>query len=150
MIITFEILRESDTRIPSGMGTAISILGGLVLGDAAVSAGILSPIMIIVIAISVISGLIFQSQEVVNAIRWWRFLLMILSTFFGIYGIFIGIILIITNLSDTKSFDKDYLYPYAPINLDEQMDGFVKAKDKKAKFRNPLLSNNKVRGRINE
>jgi len=75
---------------------------------------------------------------------------MILSTFFGIYGIFIGIILIITNLSDTKSFDKDYLYPYAPINLDEQMDGFVKSKDKKVKFRNPLLSNNKVRSRINE
>lgn len=150
MIITFEILRESDTRIPSGMGTAISILGGLVLGDAAVSAGILSPIMIIVIAISVISGLIFQSVEVVNAIRWWRFSLMILATFFGIYGIFIGLILIITNLSSTQSFDKDYLYPYAPINLDEQLDGFVKAKDKKIKYRNPLLSNNKVRGKIKE
>ena len=150
MIITSEILRESDTRIPSGMGTAISILGGLVLGDAAVSAGILSPIMIIVIAISVISGLIFQSQEIVNAIRWWRFSLMILATFFGIYGIFIGLILIITNLSDTKTLDKDYLYPYAPINLDEQMDGFVKGKDKKIKFRNPILSNNKVRARIKE
>lgn len=150
MIITFEILRESDTRIPSNMGTAISILGGLVLGDAAVSAGILSPIMIIVIAISVISGLIFQSVEVVNAIRWWRFSLMILATFFGIYGIFIGLILIITNLSATKSFDKDYLYPYAPINLEEQLDGFIKAKDKKIKYRNPLLSNNKIRGKIKE
>lgn len=150
MIITFEILRESDTRIPSSMGTAISILGGLVLGDAAVSAGILSPIMIIVIAISVISGLIFQSVEVINAIRWWRFSLMILATFFGIYGIFIGLILIITNLSSTQSFDKDYLYPYAPINFDEQLDGFIKAKDKKIKYRNPLLSNNKIRGKINE
>ena len=150
MIITFEILRESDTRIPSSMGTAISILGGLVLGDAAVSAGILSPIMIIVIAISVISGLIFQSIEVVNAIRWWRFSLMILATFFGLYGIFIGLILIITNLSSTQSIDKDYLYPYAPINFEEQLDGFVKAKDKQIKYRNPLLSNNKIRGKIKE
>ena len=60
MIISFEILRESDMRIPSSMGTAISILGGLVLGEAAVSAGIISPIMIIVIAISASSSLLFQ------------------------------------------------------------------------------------------
>ena len=150
MIISFEILRESDMRIPSSMGTAISILGGLVLGDAAVSAGIISPIMIIVVAISVISGLIFQSVEVVNAIRWWRFSLMILAMFFGIYGIFVGIILIIISLADTKSFDKDYLYPYAPINFKEQLDGFIKVNDKKVKYRNPLLSDNKIRGRINK
>lgn len=150
MIISFEILRESDMRIPSSMGTAISILGGLVLGDAAVSAGIISPIMIIVVAISVISGLIFQSVEVVNAIRWWRFSLMILAMFFGIYGIFIGIILIIISLADTKSFDKDYLYPYAPINFKEQLDGFIKVNDKKVKYRNPLLSDNKIRGKINK
>lgn len=148
MIISFEILRESDIRIPSSMGTAISILGGLVLGDAAVSAGIISPIMIIVVAISTISGLIFQSNEVINAIRWWRFLLMILSSIFGIYGIFIGIILIITNLSDTKSFDKDYLFPFAPINIKEQEDGFIKINDKNIKYRNPLLSNNNIRGKL--
>ena len=148
MIISFEILRESDIRIPSSMGTAISILGGLVLGDAAVNAGIVSPIMIIVIAISVISGLIFQSIEVTNAIRWWRFSLMILASLMGIYGIFIGLLLIIINLSDTQSFDKDYLYPYAPIDIQEQEDGFIKVKDKKIKYRNPLLSNNHIRGRL--
>lgn len=150
MIISFEILRESDVRIPSSMGTAISILGGLVLGDAAVSAGIISPIMIIVVAISVISGLIFQSVEAINAIRWWRFSLMILSALFGLYGIFLGIVLIITNLSDTKSFDKDYLYPYAPINFKEQQDGFIKTGNEKIKYRNPLLSDNKIRGKIKE
>lgn len=145
MIVSFEILRESDMRIPSSMGTAISILGGLVLGEAAVSAGIISPIMIIVIAISAISGLIFQSIEVINAIRWWRFILMILASLFGLYGIFLGVILFFINLSSTKSFSKDYLFPYAPINLSEQMDGFIK-KEESLKLRNPLLSNNKVRG----
>ena len=54
------------------------------------------------------------------------------------------------SLSDTKSFDKDYLYPYAPINFKEQLDGFIKVNDKKIKYRNPLLSNNKIRGRINK
>ena len=145
MIFSFEILRESDIRIPSNEGTAISILGGLVLGDAAVSAGIISPIMIIVVAISAIAGLVFQGIEVVNAIRFWRFILILLSSIMGLYGIFIGIVLIITNICDTKSFDADYLYPFAPININEQKDGFVKFKSFIRK-RNPLLSNNKMRG----
>lgn len=147
MIITFEILRESDIRIPSSMGTAISILGGLILGDAAVSAGIVSPIMIIVIALSAISGLLLSSIEAINSVRWYRFILIILSSLFGFFGIFLGIILILTNLSDTKSQNKDYLYPFAPINLKEQKDGFIKTSNKKIKIRNPILSNNKIRAR---
>ena len=147
MIIAFEILRESDIRIPSSMGTAISILGGLVLGDAAVNAGIVSPIMIIVVAISAISGLLVQAIEAINSIRWYRFLLIILASIFGYYGIFIGIIFILINLSDTKSEDKDYLYPFAPINLEEQKDGILKINTKGNKLRNPILSNNKVRGK---
>ncbi len=146
MIIAFEILRESDIRIPSSMGTAISILGGLVLGDAAVNAGIISPIMIIVVAISAISSLLMQSIEAINSIRWYRFILIILASIFGYYGIFLGIILILTNLSDLKSQDKDYLYPFAPINFKEQLDGFIKIPTKKKKYRNPILSNNKIRG----
>ena len=145
MIISFEILRESDLRIPSTQGTAISILGGLVLGDAAVNAGIISPMMIIVVAISAISGMVFQGIEIVNAIRFWRFIIIILASIFGLYGIFLGIIAIIINISDTKSIDKDYLYPFAPINLYEQKDGFIKINNK-IKLRNPILSNNHIRG----
>lgn len=145
MIISFEILRESDIRIPSNMGSSVSILGGLVLGEAAVNAGILSPMMIIVVAISAISALLFQNIEVVNAIRSYRFLLIILATIFGLFGIFIGFLLIIINLSDTKSFDKDYLYPFSPINLNEQKDGFIRLK-KKPLTRNPILSKNRIRG----
>ena len=145
MIISFEILRESDMRIPSTQGTSISILGGLVLGDAAIKAGIISPLMIIVVAISAISSLVFQSIEIVNAIRIWRFVLIILSSILGLYGIFIGTIIIIINICDTKSFDKDYLYPFAPISLEEQKDGFIR-QNNKIKKRNPLLSNNRIRG----
>lgn len=147
MIISFEILRESDIRIPSSMGTAISILGGLVLGEAAVNAGIVSPIMIIVVALSAISGLLVQSIEAINSIRWYRFLVIILASILGYYGIFLGIILILTNLADTKSEDKDYLYPFAPINFEEQKDGILKINNHKAKLRNPILSDNKVRGK---
>ena len=147
MIVSFEILRESDIRIPSSMGTAISILGGLVLGEAAVSAGIISPIMIIIVAISAISGMLMQSIEAINSIRWYRFTSIILASIFGYYGIFLGIILILTTLSDTKSENKDYLYPFSPINFKEQQDGFIKTNIKGTKYRNPILSNNHIRGK---
>ena len=144
MIIIFEILRECDVRIPSSMGSAISILGGLVLGSAAVDAGIVSPIMIIIIATSAISGMLLPGIDAINSIRWYRFIFIILASFLGFFGIFLGIILILTTLSNTKSIDKDYLYPFAPINFKEQKDAFLKLNQKKE--RNPILSSNKKRG----
>jgi len=149
MTISFEILRESDMRMASTMGTAVSILGGLVLGDAAVSAGIISPIMIIVVAISAISGLVFTSIELTSAIRFWRIILMILAASLGIYGIFLGLILLVTKLASITSFDKPYLAPFAPFVRVEQMDAILKINNQgKTKKRNPLLTTkNKIRGR---
>ncbi len=148
MSLSFEILRESDTRMPSSMGTAVSILGGLVLGEAAVSAGIMSPIMIIVIAISAISGLVFSSIELISAIRWWRIVLMFFATFLGVYGIFLGGMLLLIKLASINSFGKSYLAPIAPFIPSEQKDAFLKLNDEKVKKRNPLLSKNRIRGKI--
>lgn len=149
MAISFEILRESDMRMASTMGTAVSILGGLVLGDAAVQAGIISPIMIIVVAISAISGLVFTSVELTSAIRFWRIILMIFAAFLGIYGIFLGFILLITKLASIDSFDKPYLAPFSPFIISEQKDAILKINGgNKLKKRNPLLTTkNKIRGR---
>lgn len=148
MSITFEILRESDARMPSTMGTAVSILGGLVLGDAAVSAGIVSPIMIIVVAISAISGLLFSSIEMISAIRWWRFFFLGFATIFGIYGIFLGTIFLIIQLSSIKSFGKPYLAPFAPFLKGQQKDALIKSENTGIKKRNPYLaSKNIIRGR---
>ena len=149
MTISFEILRESDMRMASTMGTAVSILGGLVLGDAAVSAGIISPIMIIVVAISAISGLVFTSIELTSAIRWWRIILMILASLLGIYGIFLGLIILITKLTSIKVLNKPYLAPISPLILSEQKDAIIRSNNtKKTRYRNPLLTKkNKVRGR---
>lgn len=138
MILVFEILRECDIRSKSNMGTSISILGSLVLGDAAVSAGIISPIMIIVVSISAISSLLFTSIEVINAIRTSRFINIILSSLFGLYGIFLGIVILIINLCKNNGMDKYYMYPFAPIS-------FIK-KSKNKMYRNKLLTNNIIRG----
>lgn len=145
MSISFEILRESDVR-SSTSSTAVSILGGLVLGEAAVSAGIVSPIMIIVIAISAISGLLFTSIEMISAIRWWRFILMFLGATLGIYGLFIGLILLIISLEKMNNYNISYLSPLSPIDLYELKDSLLKLHSKNKK-RNKLLSNNIIRGR---
>lgn len=146
MMISFEILRESDLRMSSTSGSAISILGGLILGDAAVSAGIISPIMIIVVAISAISGLVFNSIELVSAIRWWRFILMLLAAFSGIWGILIGTSILIIKLVTIKSFNKPYLTPLYKFIKTEFKDYIIKSKNKGEKLRNPILTDNKKRG----
>lgn len=147
MIISFEILRESDLRMSSTTGSAISILGGLILGDAAVSAGIMSPIMIIVIAISSIAGFVFTSIELVNAIRLYRIIFLLLATVLGVYGIYLGAIYILYKLITLTSFDKPYLAPFSPFIKNEMNDAIYKKDNKGEKSRNPLLTNNKRRGK---
>lgn len=147
MIISFEILRESDLRMSSTTGSAISILGGLILGDAAVSAGIMSPIMIIVIAISSIAGFVFTSIELVNAIRLYRIIFLLLATVLGVYGIYLGAIYLLYKLITLTSFDNPYLAPFSPFIKNEMNDAIYKRENKGEKTRNPLLTNNKKRGK---
>ena len=146
MIISFEILRESDIRMSSTTGSAISILGGIILGDAAVSAGIMSPIMIIIIALSSIAGFVFTSIELVNAIRMYRIIFLFLACTLGLYGIYLGAVYLLYKLITIKSFDKPYLAPFSPFIKTEFKDAIVKTKNKGKKYRNPLLSKNKLRG----
>ncbi len=146
MILCFEILKESDLRMSSTNGSAVSILGGLILGDAAVSAMIVSPIMIIVIAISSIAGFVFNSIELVNATRIYKIILLLLASLFGIYGIIIGSILLLYNLRSLKPFGIPYTSPFFPFVKEELHDTFTRS-EKDIKTRNPFLSNNKVRGR---
>ena len=146
MIIAFEILKESDIRMSATTGSAVSILGGLILGDAAVSAGIVSPIMIIIIAISSIAALIFPSNELVNAIRFYKISILLLSAFFGIYGVFVGASFLFYKLLSMKSFGFSYLSPIIPFDKSEWKDSVIR-KEEKIKKRNSYLTDNIIRGR---
>ena len=143
MIVCFEILKESDLRMSTTSGSAISILGGLILGDAAVAAGIVSPIMIIVIAISSIAGLIFTSIELSNTLRMYKILLLILGTLCGIYGVIIGTIILIYNIFTTEIFGFNYVF----YDKNEIKDYIVKI-DSDYKYRNSTLTNNINRGNL--
>lgn len=150
MIFSFDILRESDLKMPNFANSSLSIVGALILGDAAVSAGIVSPIMIIVVAITSISSLAFSEPELINSLRWYRLIFMLGASFFGIYGIvLVGLYFLITIIS-TKSFTLPYLSPFAPINLSQLKDSIIYYPIKKRKKRNNYLSNNIVKNKTEE
>lgn len=142
-LIICEILREGDTRFPSSYGSAISILGALVLGDAAVAAGIVSPIMIIVVAITFISSLIFTDLEIINGIRHWRFLFLAVSSIYGLYGVGLSFVFLIANLANYEVFNKPYFYPISPFDSTYIKETIFKMRNKK---RSKILSHNRYKG----
>ena len=117
MIFICEMLRESDIRFPSNFSSSISILGALILGDAAVSANIVSPIMIIITSLTFISSMIFSNVELSGAIRIWRFIAMIIASFYGLYGVALAFIFFIVSLSSYSSFGLPYTFPVVPFSL---------------------------------
>lgn len=141
MILSFEILRESDLRIPNISNSALSIVGALILGEAAVNAGIVSPIMIIVEAITAISALIITEPELANAIKWYRLFFMIGGTTIGMFGVFIVFIFLIVNLCSLNSFGKPYMIPFAPLSEDIK-NSFIKFPLKFRRKRDKFLTKN--------
>lgn len=145
MIITCELLKESDLRFPNSYGSAISILGALILGEAAVNAGVVSPIMIIVVAITYISSLLFTDTEISGAIRLWRFIFLIFAALYGLYGVSLSIIAFLINIVSYKSSYLSYSFPMEPNDksyLKEILLGFKNNK------RSEFLTNNITRSNI--
>lgn len=140
MLFIYEILRESDIRFPNSYGSAISILGALILGEAAVNAGFVSPIMIIVIAFTFITSLIFTEQEMVDAARFFRIIFLISATFYGLYGIFLAFIYFLIHVTEIKSLGKPYFYPLVPFDKIYFMKGILKNKIWNNKKRSHLLT----------
>lgn len=127
MELTFELLREAGIRLPRPIGPTIGIVGGLVIGQAAVSASIVSPIMVIVVAITAISSFANPNYEVSAALRLIRFLLMIAASIYGLYGIVLGGMAVLIHLVNLKSFNIPYLSPISPFYLDDMKDTIFRA-----------------------
>lgn len=125
MEFTIEFLREAGVRLPRPIGSTIGIVGGLVIGQAAVQAGIVSPIMVIVVAVTAIASFAIPNYELAAGFRLIRFLLMIFASLYGLYGVMLGIILTLIHLVNLKSFGTPYMAPIAPFEPSDIKDSVL-------------------------
>lgn len=119
MLIAFEMLLEAGARLPKNIGQTISILGGLVIGEAAVNAKFVSPAVIVIVATAGVCGFLIPNQDLSNAVRISRFCLVILSAVAGLFGLSFGITAILYYLSSLKPFSVPYFYPMSSSNGDK-------------------------------
>lgn len=125
MLMAFEILREAGVRLPKPVGQAMSIVGALIMGDAAVSAGLIGSPMVVVIAITAVSTFAVPMQADSAAIL--RFVYLILSGTMGGFGVTIGILGTLVHLSSLKSFGYAYLSPIVPLQIQDIKDSLIRA-----------------------
>ncbi|WP_249871710.1 spore germination protein [Oceanobacillus saliphilus] len=127
MAATFEILHEAGIRLPKVIGQTVGIVGGLVIGEAAVSAGIVSPIMVIVTALTAIATFSVPSYSIAITFRILRFSLMIAAALLGLYGIIIVYIMVNIHLVNMKSIGVPYTAPFAPSFVSDWRDLIIRA-----------------------
>lgn len=142
MAITMELLREAGIRLPKPIGQTIGIVGGLVIGDAAVAAGIVSPIMVIVVAVTAIASFSLPSYSVAISLRMLRFAFMVAAAVFGLYGIILMYIMLNIHIVNLKSFGVPYSAPFAPSFLRDFGDLVIRAPLTMEKTRPGLLQTN--------
>ncbi len=127
MEIVFEILREAGLRLPRPIGQTVSIVGALVIGQAAVQAGLVSPAMVIVVSITAIASFATPSFFIAISARLYRFVFMFLAATFGFYGIIIGMITLAVHLTSLRSFGVPYMAPIAPFIRSNSRDTVIRA-----------------------
>lgn len=124
MLVMFDILKEAGIRLPRAIGSAISIVGALVIGQSAVSAGLIGPFMIIVISLTAISSFAVPAQTDATSIL--RYIFLLLAGFLGGFGIIMGLLFMLVYLVSLKSFGIFYLAPVTPLNRQGMNDCFVR------------------------
>jgi hypothetical protein len=128
----FELLREAGVRMPTVVGQTVSIVGGIIIGDAAIRAGLASPTMIVVIALTAVASYTLVNQSLVGTVSILRLYTLLLSIFLGVYGLFVCFISILIYLSNLQSFKVAYLEPIASLSLKEYLAAlFVDPFDRK-------------------
>lgn len=127
MEMVFEFLREAGIRLPRPVGQTVSIVGALVIGQAAVSAGLVSSAMVMVVSLTAIAGFTIPTISGSYTIRVMRFPIMALAASFGLFGVMIGLMAILIHLCSLRSFGMPYLTPIAPLSLSDLKDSFIRA-----------------------
>lgn len=122
----FEILREAGIRLPAAIGPAISIVGALILGDAAIRAGLVSPAVVIIVALTAIASFSTPVFSLGISFRLLRFGFTILGAVLGLFGVQFGLLLTFVHLCSLRSFGIPYMAPWAPFILQDMKDNFLR------------------------
>jgi hypothetical protein len=150
MIGLFELFREAGERLPKAVGQTIAVIGGIIVGDAAIRAGLVSTTFLVVIAISAVSGFTLVNQSLVGSVSLVRLFVMLLSSTLGMYGFILSILAIVLYLATLESFGIPYLAPIAPFSWNDVQMTFLR-KPWITKNRRPSMLNtiDKTRKREN-
>ena len=130
LLVAFELLQESGIHLPQAIGQSVSVIGGIVVGTAAVEAGFISPAALIIVSAAGICGFVLPNRDLANAVRIWRFGIAVLASFSGIFGAAAGVMILLIHLSGLRCLDVPYL---------AHSGRFLRRRLSKSKFRSSLL-----------
>lgn len=122
MELAFELLREAGIRLPSPVSSTVGIVGGIIIGSAAVEAGIVSPVVVIVSALTGICSFVIPSVSFVSGIRLSKYVVLFFSAFLGLFGFWLSMLLLLTHLSGLTSYGIPYLYPFCSSSVNQDVD----------------------------
>ncbi len=122
MEISFELLREAGVRLPGAMGNTIGIVGGLIIGQAAVEANLVSPIVVIVVSFTALCSFAIPNEEFATAFRILKFGFVLLCAWLGYFGLLFGLMGVLIHLAHLKSFGIPYLMPFVGADLNDYED----------------------------
>lgn len=122
MELAFELLREAGIRLPSPVSSTIGIVGGIIIGSAAVEAGIVSPVVVIVAALTGICTFVIPNVSIVSGLRISKYLVIAMAAVFGMFGVWAALLLLLGHLSSLTSYGIPYLYPYCSSSVNDDRD----------------------------
>ena len=136
LLVAFELLQESGIHLPQSIGQSVSIVGGIVMGSAAVEAGLISPIALIVVSIAGVCGFVLPNRDLAQAVRMWRFIVAALAVLGGVWGVLAGVLILLVHLLSLKSLGVPYL---APNRTAREGGGVLRLRLINMKLRNKFL-----------
>ena len=134
LLLAFELLQESGIHLPQAVGQSVSTIGGIVVGTAAVDAGLVSPAALIAVSIAGVCGFVLPNRDLAEALRLWRLGFALIAAVAGLFGLTAGFIVLVGHLAGLQCLEVPYLAPFHKGRVDVLRDRMVTDK-----FRDPLL-----------
>lgn len=148
--LSFELIREAGVRMPGSLGNAIGIVGGLIIGQAAVSANLVSPIVVMIVALTALGSLAIPSEEFSSPFRLLKYLFLFGGGYLGIYGIVLGLYLLLGHLAGLLSFQVPYLTPFVKKEGTRGQGDGIFRKPMRRMYRRPVFARKEQKIRLRE